>query len=203
MKLEIIKSCSIKDAIDSSEQTRIYQRKKGFGLEPNRREFFKLAGMFGLGALVVFGSDLLKPQKAHAGCFRDYYGTVWCDPYTIQFYQYYQMQLQAMYGAMLLANVGGLYLPNTNIPVYQPTSGTINLINKNSYSVDGAMTLTVADSRSLNEIEAQKTQTYSIPAKTVQTLKFNKGPIGQYPGQKKMTAWTAKGNASSPLTVYA
>ncbi|MFM6270618.1 MAG: hypothetical protein ACKPFA_29595, partial [Dolichospermum sp.] len=92
---------------------------------------------------------------------------------------------------------------SSQLRVNQPTSGTINLINERSQPSSGYLSLTVVDSRALDQVEDQKTVPYTIPARHQETLSFQQGPSGQFKGDKKFTAWTARDNRSSSLTVYA
>lgn len=202
MRLKIIESHSIDDLLKPSEDTpRLNSGSTDFGT--SRRKFLKLTGMAGIGASVAGLSNLLLPEKAYGGCFKDYYGQLWCDPYTAWYYSYYQQELQAIYGALLQAQLNQLLLENSQLQQFQPTSGTISLVNQTYQPSSGYLSLTVVDSRSLDHLEDQKTTPYTIPPRTVNTVKFNDGPSGQHSGDKNFTAWTAKDNRSAPLTVFA
>ncbi|MBR8839512.1 MAG: hypothetical protein DSM106950_37300 [Stigonema ocellatum SAG 48.90 = DSM 106950] len=163
----------------------------------------KLTGMAGIGASVAGLSNLLLPEKAYGGCFKDSYGQLWCDPQTAWYYRYYQQQLQALYGPLLIAQVDELSLNRSHLPVFRPTSGTIILANESHQPSTGYLSLTVVDSKSLDNIEDQRTAQYNLPPRSANTVKFEEGPIGKIEGSKKFSAWTRKDNRSSPLTVYA
>jgi hypothetical protein len=197
MKLKIIESRPIDDLFKLS------QNAPHLDGGSSRRKFLKLAGMAGIGASIAGLSNLLLPEKAYGGCFRDYYGQLWCDAYTARYYQYYQQQLQASYGPLLRARSNQLVLASSQLRVNQPTIGTINLINERYQPSSGYLSLTIVDSRALDQVEDQKIRPYTIPARTENKLSFQEGPSGQFKGDKKFTAWTARDNRSSSLTVYA
>ena len=196
MKLKIMESRPIDDLFKLS------QNALHLDAGSSRRKFLKLAGMAGIGASVAGLSNLLLPEKAYGRCFR-YYGTLYCDAYTARYYQYYQQQLQASYGPLLLARSNQLVLASSQLRVNQPTIGTINLINERDQPSSGYLSLTVVDSRALDQVEDQKIGHYTIDARSENKLSFQEGPSGQFKGDKKFTAWTARDNRSSSLTVYA
>jgi hypothetical protein len=205
LKFEVIKNFSLDRILDyPPEKAAQKGERSGHGsYHYNRRKFINIAGCTIVGTSMSGLFGYLRPEKAHAGCFVDYYGQTWCDPYSIWFYRYYQQQLQAQYGRLLLSQLQNLTLSAYRMPAFKPTTGYISLLNNKYTPSSGQLSLTVVDSRSLDELEGVTSNSYSIPPRTVQTIRFNDGPSAQSAGRKKFSAWTARGGRSKDFIVYA
>lgn len=202
MRLKIISSGSIDDLLKSSESEVISRKSEKKNHHVDRRRFLKLLGLTGVGVSLSAIPNLLFAEKAYGQCY-NYYGYTYCDPYQVFIYQQYQRQLQAQYGALLLASLNQLMLASRQLQVYQRTQGSITVVNDKYQSSSGPLALTVVDSGSLDQLEDYKVGTYSLPPRSYQTYEFYDGPRGQYPGNKRVTAFTRNDSRSSNLTVFA
>lgn len=166
-----------------------------------RRKLFKLSGMTIFGISVAGLSNVILSNKANAQCF-DYYGNNYCNPYYVWYYQMYQQQMYAQYGALIQAQFQALYLANQQWSVGQPISGKVSVINDKNKPVSGNLSLTLVDSRSLNQLEDYKIGKYTMPPNRIETYQFN-GIVGKYPGNKKLSTWTENDQTSTDLSIYA
>jgi hypothetical protein len=202
MKLKIMESRPIDDLFKLS------QNALHLDAGSSRRKFLKLAGMAGIGASVAGLSNLLLPEKAYGRCFRNYYGGISCDDHNGWYYQHYQQEFQPLYGPLSRDRFNNeLKLASSHFRVHQPMSGYINLINDRYHTSSGYLSLTLVDYRSPYQLEDHIIVPYTIRPRDNLKIPLQ-GPSGQSisgqsKGDKKLTAWTARDNRSSSLTVYA